>query len=462
MRIVFAIPALLLLGNPLAAAEHSVGFAEADITPELGKKPVYMAGFGQGREAKKVHDPLMARAIVLADGDTKIAMVSVDVIGLFHTSVERVRAKLKGFKYVLVSATHNHEGPDTIGLWGPNPFKSGIDAEYLARVEQACVDVVNTAATQLKSSVAKIGTASDPTLINDNRLPVVKHDEIVTIQFDDRKTGKLLGVLVQWNCHPEVLDSKNTELTADFPHYTVKHLHESLGCPVIYFTGTVGGLMTTLKLRVTEDSGKELQDGTFAKAERYGVLVGKLAEKALKAAVPVTLTPFEVRTRLTLVPVENKLYHLALQLGTLQRDVFEWNSEPTPKEFVKTKDITRPVAIRTEVGYMKLGELEIAVIPGEIYPELVLGKVQDPVDPGADYPAATAEPAVYSQLKAKHRMLIGLGNDELGYFIPKRQWDEKAPYCYGLKKSQYGEQNSVGPDAANIICNVFKTLVNGK
>jgi len=118
--------------------------------------------------------------------------------------------------------------------------------------------------------------------------------------------------------------------------------------------------------------------------------------------------------------------------------------------------------VKTEVGYLKLGELEVAVIPGEIYPELVLGKIQDPVDPGADYPDAPVEPGLYPQMKGKHRMLIGLGNDELGYIIPKRQWDEKPPFCYGLKKSQYGEINSVGPETAGIICGTFKELVIGK
>jgi hypothetical protein len=102
------------------------------------------------------------------------------------------------------------------------------------------------------------------------------------------------------------------------------------------------------------------------------------------------------------------------------------------------------------------------VIPGEIYPELVLGKVQDPVDPGADFPNAPIEPAIYLQLKSKHRMIIGLGNDEIGYLIPKRQWDETPPFCYGLKKAQYGEENSVGPEAAPIICATFKSLVNSK
>ncbi|MFO0825157.1 MAG: hypothetical protein U0792_18890 [Gemmataceae bacterium] len=220
--------------------------------------------------------------------------------------------------------------------------------------------------------------------------------------------------------------------------------------------------MTTLKLPVKDAAGKELADGTFEKAERYGTLVGQLAEKALKAATTATLTPFDIRTQAILVPVENKLYHLGWQFGTLDRVMYVWDGKPTVKEFTPTKDVTKPVAVKSEVGYLKLGELEVAVVPGEIYPELVLGKVQDPVDPGADFPDAPIEPAIYPQLKGKHRMLIGLGNDELGYFIPKRQWDAKAPYCYGLKKSQYGEQNSVGPEAAGVICGAFRDLVKGE
>ena len=70
-----------------------------------------------------------------------------------------------------------------------------------------------------------------------------------------------------------------------------------------------------------------------------------------------------------------------------------------------------------------------------------------------------AEPAIYAQLRGPHRMIVGLANDEIGYIIPKRQWDEKKPFCYGRKKAQYGESNSVGPEAAPIICRVFKELL---
>src|SRR5947209_16848424 len=86
------------------------GFGETDITPNLSGKPVYLAGFGHNRKATRIHDPLKARAVVLRHGGDKIALVSIDVVGFFHENVERVRAALPGFRYVLVASTHNHEG----------------------------------------------------------------------------------------------------------------------------------------------------------------------------------------------------------------------------------------------------------------------------------------------------------------------------------------------------------------
>src|SRR5262249_16344903 len=131
--------------NAPAAEEQGLqaGFAEEDITPKVGgDKPVYMAGFGQNRKATAVHDPLLARAVVLKHGRAKLALVSIDLVGFFPPNVVRVREQLPGFTYVLVSSTHNHKGPDTLGLWGPNPFTSGIDRDYLKSVEEKVVKAV--------------------------------------------------------------------------------------------------------------------------------------------------------------------------------------------------------------------------------------------------------------------------------------------------------------------------------
>jgi len=84
-----------------------------------------------------------------------------------------------------------------------------------------------------------------------------------------------------------------------------------------------------------------------------------------------------------------------------------------------------------------------AVIPGEIYPELVLGKVQDPADPAADFPDGADRAADLRSIAGPYRMIVGLGNDELGYILPKRQWDEQPPFTYGQTKAPYGEVNSL-------------------
>ena len=126
MKLFLPLAILFLAPLALRAAEPqlSVGFAETDISPTLGKKPVYMAGFGGNRTATKIHDPIMARAVVLSDGTKTVALVSVDLVGFFLPYVENIRRELKGIDHLIVSSTHNHEGPDTMGLWDRTPSRA--------------------------------------------------------------------------------------------------------------------------------------------------------------------------------------------------------------------------------------------------------------------------------------------------------------------------------------------------
>src|SRR5437870_11317855 len=133
-RLLLPLLLFVLLLPPASSADKDealrAGFGEADITPKLGDRPVFIAGFGHNRKATKVHDPLFARAVVLAHGKDKIALASIDVVGFFLPNVESVRKELPDFAHVLVSSTHNHEGPDTLGLWGATALVSGVDPEY--------------------------------------------------------------------------------------------------------------------------------------------------------------------------------------------------------------------------------------------------------------------------------------------------------------------------------------------
>ena len=135
---------LLLLALGQAAAKPAApgllfGFAKRAITPAIGAKPVYLAGFDNDRRATGVHDDLWGRAVAVSDGRLKVAIVSVDLIGVFHGEVLKAREELQRRvpgAVLVVASTHNHQGPDTMGLWGKGRFSSGVDPEYLGRVRE--------------------------------------------------------------------------------------------------------------------------------------------------------------------------------------------------------------------------------------------------------------------------------------------------------------------------------------
>ncbi len=458
-RFVFTLGIFMVLtANAEAALE--AGFASVDVTPPLkNKKLGYLAGFGHGRRATDVRDPIMARGLVLKNAQQKIALVCVDVVGLFLPFVDEVRSQLPEFAYIMISATHNHEGPDTLGMWGSTPFTSGQDEAYLKSLQKSLVQVIKDAERHCQQVTAEFGLVHAPELLNDSRLPLVIHDELVAIQFTRVGTRKPHGLLLRWNCHPETLGSKNTSMSSDFVASTVAALSEKYQCPVAYFTGTVGGLLSSLKVPIKDEHGTILKDGTFAKTEAYGRMVARTAEQALKQARPIRLEPFTIQRKQILVPIDNRVFQLGWSVGVLKRPIYIWEGSPDTAKPKPAQNLEKRTAIRTEVAHLQLGELDLAIIPGEIYSELVLDKVQDPADPNADFPTAPKEPGIHAALASKYPLVIGLGNDEIGYIIPKRQWDEQSPYCYGLKQAQYGEINSCGPETAPIICATLRSLV---
>ncbi|MCS7160776.1 MAG: neutral/alkaline non-lysosomal ceramidase N-terminal domain-containing protein [Gemmatales bacterium] len=394
-------------------SEHvCVGFGVREITPEVKANTVWLAGFGQGRRATGVNDPLYARALVLTQGKQKLALVSLDVVGLFYPEVKGIRVQLPDYDYILVSSTHNHEGPDTLGLWGPNLFTTGIDPQYMNRLRRGIIEAIREAERELSPCRVRYGMVRAPELLHDSRLPVVKHDELVVLEFvrhDDH--NQRIGLLVQWNCHPETLGSKNTLVSADFVGVTVRALEERYKCRVAYFTGTVGGLLSSLGLPVRDEQGRLLADGTWEKTERYGILVARKAEEAVRRAKEIRFSPWRIRKKVVYLPVANRYYRAAAQFQVVVRERFLWTGNPhqcqeAPKD-AKLDDL----AIETEIGLLEFGELKVVAIPGEIYPELVVGGVQEPVDPGADYPDAPIEPIVYEEVQGPARMLIGLAND---------------------------------------------------
>jgi hypothetical protein len=437
------------------------GFGRASINPDLsnGSEPIWIAGFSQHRAATKIHDDLWSIACVLDDGRTRLGMVALDAIGFFQDHVIQVRkavpAELK-LDFIVITSTHNHNTPDLLGLWGPNYFRTGVNARYRQHVIDGCVRALEEAVGALQPAQAAFHEIelSPDGLVADTRKPKVFDPNIRLMHVTDTSDGRTLGTLVGWANHPETVWSRNTEITADFPGYLREaitsgvrsngvELARGVGGQTLYINGAVGGLMSTTPGVEVHDpfTGDKFKEPTHAKARALG--------HALAARILPVLTnthadriadlPIGVRARTITVPLANPAYLAAGVIGLLDRGYVGWKK------------------LRTEVALITLGPASIACVPGEIYPEIVNGGI-DHVS-GRDYEIDPLEvPPLRELMPGKIKFVFGLANDEIGYLIPKSQWDQKPPYAYGAKKAVYGEINSVGPEAAPLIHAAIREL----
>jgi len=96
---------------------------------------VWIAGFHNNKPANGIHDDVWSRAVVIDDGKTRIALVSLDAVGFMHPDVIDIRQAIPkelNIDYTLISSTHTHESNDLVGIWGPDIFHSGVDPVHTA------------------------------------------------------------------------------------------------------------------------------------------------------------------------------------------------------------------------------------------------------------------------------------------------------------------------------------------
>src|SRR5438552_1599364 len=86
-----------------ASAELRAGAARVDITPDVKAAKIPLGGYAarKGSPSTGVHDPVYAHALVLSSGDTKVAIVSLDLCfvpaSVRAAVVKRLSGQAKGW-----------------------------------------------------------------------------------------------------------------------------------------------------------------------------------------------------------------------------------------------------------------------------------------------------------------------------------------------------------------------------
>jgi len=443
--------------TPLMPARLRAGFGRRVINPDMSK-PVWVAGFAHNRAATKIHDDLKAVAAVIDDGEHRIGIVALDAIGFFHDEVLAVRRSVPSsarLDYVIVASTHNHSTPDLMGIWGPSDFRSGIDPAYRRAVVAGAAGALTDAVEALApASVSFVEVPLDPAgLVADSRDPQV-FDATMRLMVFTAPDGKTIGSVVNWADHPETPWADNTELTADFPGYLRdalesgvkvgdRQVEAGLGGIHVYVNGAIGGLMTTNPATTVVDpyTQESFAAPSHDKARALGRRLAQSALDAVRrgAGAPQAEPRLAYAARTIELKIDNPLFRLAAALGLFGRGQPRLNT------------------IRSEVAVVTFGDASVTCVPGELYPEIANGGIVHP--PGADLEVAPVEvPPLRELMPGRVKFLIGLANDEVGYIIPKSEWDNEAPWLYGSAERHYGEINSLGPETAPQIHAALKAL----
>src|SRR5689334_1724669 len=121
----------------------TAGIGKVCISPAPGAP---LAGFAARQSvATGIHDDLFVRALTLANEQTAVALVSVDVLALPSEFIARARNAIQQRtdlrpEAVMIASTHTHAGPVTITTFF-NPHES-LDAAYMNRLAEAIVESV--------------------------------------------------------------------------------------------------------------------------------------------------------------------------------------------------------------------------------------------------------------------------------------------------------------------------------
>lgn len=419
----------------------TAGAARACITPPMGTR---MAGYaGRTEGCRAVHDDLHARALVLDNGEARLALLTLDLIGMDGEQVAQVREGVEAAMgipgdCVMVCCSHTHAGPVMPSLDSRRDPLGEDPREVPARVAvlvDTLAGVVRQANDRRQPVRLRYLKGSLPELSMNRRravqggTPVDPEVRTLLLTGEDEAP---VAVVVNFTCHPTVMGGKNLTVTAEYPG-AMARLVEGVcpGCTALFVQGTCGNL---------NPNWFKLERESFATIERMGRALGgevlrevytgiatqapeeDVSLKAVSTADPLPLWPQpDLEGAREILKAQEMLLARARAGGFPANPLPFWHSMAvdenlsagTAESYVTwaqklvrlAEDGIRVAAPAAEVQTLRIGSGAIASLPGEAFMELGMGTKEA----FADRPVLVA----------------GYTNGSLGYIPTREAFAEK-------------------------------------
>jgi neutral ceramidase len=320
--------ALLLVDRALAGPPTPLlkaGFAERDVTPEIGMEQP--GGYGKSYH-RSVHDPCKVRAAVFDDGKMRVALVGIDAIAVHQEMVLAARKAIHqrcaiAPEAILIGASHSHSSGPIFGvrpgqLDGAPPLvqtlgyekSTCVDGKYYERCLKEIIEAVCQADQNRAEARCGAGSGREDQVAFNRRFRMkngLTHthprqgnpdiidyagpiDPEVGVIGAWNQDGKLLGCVVNYACHATTSPGG---ISANWIYYLEQTIRGSLGADavVVFLQGCCGDITQV----------DNLSPYAFPERERWARLVGGRvgaeAVKVLLSMEPGVLVPLDAKVK---------------------------------------------------------------------------------------------------------------------------------------------------------------------
>lgn len=416
-----------------------VSFAETDITPPAGTKK---GGWMADLEARTFLDPLFARVAIFQGGNgVKAAFIQLDTLSVRWSDTDDLRKRIAsacGFPAgnIMVSATHNHAGPAVARL---APVEKQM--AYVEDLKKKCVSAFTQALSGLEEVEAGFATVKEFDVAF-NRRTVMRNgtvktqayfaanpdalymegpaDPEVAVVIVRNKSGKILGALVNFACHP-THHGGTDEISAGFPGVLAAKMKE-WGCPVtLFLNGAYGNVITCDfqhgKTLSKENAGERL----FNDVKKAFGEMNFRSDFSVAAVVRTIELPFR--------DITDEEYHGHVRGAQRFRsnELYEKDID-----LIKAK-IAKYGAQAAEVQVIRLGPWHFAGIPAEYFVEHQL--------------------RIKTETSPKRSFVVGGANGMIGY-VPT-----KDAFTRGGYETTLGPPSHMAPETGGMLADAAIKLI---
>ena len=409
------------------------GVATRDITPEPG---LVLQGHWNTNPSHAVLYPLEVRAIVFAEGDSQIAIATLDVIGVTKATTDRIRAQVAktcGIPEdgVMIVCSHTHCAPATLPCLGMTP-----DSNFMDRLVNTTAACIAEAAHALQPVTFGLGCGSAHFNINRRPLPGSSGmtlnyggivDRRVRVLQVCKADGVPLAALFHYSCHPTTLSGSHGLISSDFPGIARNRIERALNCKALFLSGCFGNIRPAI---LSETGG--FASATKEQLDACGDELGDEVCRVAAGLYPKSATGIRARRTDMAIPFgapmpEDQLMELAADKSERgQLLTGPWAEQMLAMRAAGDVPAEKP----TEMQMMQVGPLMLIAIPGE--------------------PVQEIGHAIEKRLRHLSADLwpVGYANDEVGYLCTARHYEEGGyepnayPY-YGEPAPFHGEETII-------------------